>query len=325
MRLAPARYSHAALLSPHSRPALSQAGYCSIFVVSAAKSGFNSCGQYRLVMFVSNHYKDMKRREFLKASVAASTVAGLGPASLSLSAAEPRRGGQQEYYELRAYRLKSGASHELLHAFLEKAGIPALNRLGVKPVGVFTEIDPKDGPAVYVLRPYPSLDVFAAVNARENADGDFLIAGTQYLTAPKSTPAFERIDSWLMLAFRGMPKLELPAYCRDMKPRMFEIRTYESHSELKALKKVEMFNAGEIDVMREVGLAPIFYGQALIGSGLPHLTYMLSAENKEAHTKHWDAFKAHPTWVKMKNDPQYADTVSRIVNRFLVPTPYSQI
>jgi hypothetical protein len=52
---------------------------------------------------------------------------------------------------------------------------------------------------------------------------------------------------------------------------------------------------------------------------------MLSAEDQEAHKKHWDAFGKHPTWNKMKNDPQYADTVSKIVNRFLVPTSYSQI
>src|ERR1035438_822628 len=96
-----------------------------------------------------------------------------------------------------------------------------------------------------------------------------------------------------MLAFEGLPKLELPAYCRERKPRMFEMRTYESHSELKALKKVEMFCSGEIQLMRDVGLGPIFYGQALIGSNLPHLTYMLSAEDQPAHTKHWDAFKAH--------------------------------
>ena len=95
-----------------------------------------------------------------------------------------------------------------------------------------------------------------------------------------------------MLAFAGMPKIEFPAYCQEKKPRIFELRTYESHSELKALKKVEMFNAGEIDLMREVGLAPIFYGQALIGRDLPHLTYMLSAENQEAHKKHWNAFGA---------------------------------
>ena len=38
-----------------------------------------------------------------------------------------------------------------------------------------------------------------------------------------------------------------------------------------------------------------------------------------------DAFKAHPTWKKMKDDPQYADTVSKIANSFLVPTAYSSI
>jgi hypothetical protein len=200
-----------------------------------------------------------------------------------------------------------------------------LNRIGVKTVGAFTEIDPKDGPAVHTLRAYPSLDVFAAANTRGNPDLEFLKAGAEYLTSPKSKPAFERIDCWLMQAFAGMPTLELPAYCREKKPRIFEVRTYESHSELKALKKVVMFNEGEIDVMREVGLGPIFYGQVLIGSNLPHLIYMVSAENQDAHKKHWDAFRAHPTWEKLKNDPQYADTVSKIANRFLVPTPYSQI
>jgi hypothetical protein len=52
---------------------------------------------------------------------------------------------------------------------------------------------------------------------------------------------------------------------------------------------------------------------------------MLSAETSEAHKKHWEAFGKNPVWNKMKNDPQYADTVSNIANRFLVPTPYSQI
>src|SRR2546421_14878 len=63
----------------------------------------------------------------------------------------------------------------------------------------------------------------------------------------------------------------------------------------------------------------------LAGHDVPHLTYMLSAENREAHEKHWGAFGKHPIWNKMKNDPQYADTVSQIHNRFLVPTAYSQI
>jgi len=275
----------------------------------------------------------MKRREFIKTSVAGSALAGLRPLGLSASAAEAR-GGNREYYELRVYRLKSGLNQGLLHAYVEKAAIPALNRLGVKPVGVFVQQERTDAPAasevrdansVFVLRTYPSLDVFAAATARLSADPEYQQAGAEYLNSPKSNPAFDRIESWLMLAFAGLPKLELPAYCREKKPRMFELRTYESHSELKALKKVEMFNAGEIDVMREVGLGPIFYGQALIGSNLPHLTYMVSGENQEEHKKHWGGFGAHATWNKLKNDPQYADTVSKITHRFLVPTAYSQI
>ena len=86
-----------------------------------------------------------------------------------------------------------------------------------------------------------------------------------------------------------------------------------------------MFDDGEIQVMRDVGLGPVFFGQALVGQELPHLTYMLSAENDAAHKEHWGKFGKDPRWDKMKNDPQYADTVSRIRNWFLVPTPYSQI
>jgi len=98
-----------------------------------------------------------------------------------------------------------------------------------------------------------------------------------------------------MLAFAGLPKMELPAYSREKKPRIFELRTYESYSEAKALKKVAMFNAGEVETMREVGLGPIFFGQALIGPSLPHLTYMLSAESQDLHKQHFAAFGKHPT------------------------------
>ena len=72
-------------------------------------------------------------------------------------------------------------------------------------------------------------------------------------------------------------------------------------------------------------MAPVFYGQALVGADLPHLTYMLSAEDADAHKAHWGAFGKHPTWNKMQKDPEYADTVSRIKNWFVVPTSYSQI
>ena len=157
------------------------------------------------------------------------------------------------------------------------------------------------------------------------ADPELQKSGTAYLQSPKDNPAFDRIESWLLLAFAGMPKLEQPTYSKERKSRMFELRTYQSHSEVKALKKVQMFNSGEIELMRNVGLGPIFFGQALIGPNLPHLTYMLSAENQEQHSAHWAAFGKSPIWKNLLADTQYADTVSKSSNRFLVPTSYSQI
>ncbi len=259
----------------------------------------------------------MKRRDFLKSSIVAPMLA------VPLAAAAPS--AAQEFYELRAYRIKAGADHGLLDDYLAKAALPALNRLGCEPVGVFNESEPKEETSVYVLTPYSSLETFARVSRELENDSALKAAGAKYLNTPKDNPAYARIDSWLMRAFAGLPRMDLPSYSKEKRPRIFEMRTYESHNESKALKKVEMFNSGEIDLMRELGMGPIFFGQALVGPALPHLTYMLSAENREAHKQHWSAFGKHPTWKKMSADPQYADTVSKITSTFLVPAAFSQI
>jgi hypothetical protein len=266
----------------------------------------------------------MKRRDFLKNSILASGFLGLSCASTQSGAAKSSS-KKREFYELRVYRFKDGADRSLLENYLQNAAIPAWNRLGISPVGVFVEKEPKEGPAVWVLIPYPTAELMAMAGAKLNADPVYKAAAAAYLQTPKDKPGFDRINSQFFVAFAGIPRIELPVYCREKRARMFEIRTYESYSEVKAQKKVDMFNNGEIQVMRETGLGPIFYGQALIGQELPHLTYMLSAENEAAHKEHWGVFGKDPRWEKMKNDPQYADTVSKIRNWFLVPTAYSQI
>jgi hypothetical protein len=271
-----------------------------------------------------NPMSDLSRRDFLKTSLAASAtaLAGSSASAADAGAAAPGR----EYYELRAYRLKPGAPHALLDAYLEKAFIPALNARGIAAVGVFTEPEAKDGPAVWVLVPHPTLESVGSVTAALNADPAVLSAGADYLSTPtKENPAFDRIDSWLLLAFSGLPSLAVPALARGRQARVLELRTYDSFSELKALKKVDMFNAGEITLMQDLGLSPVFYGQGLVGRDLPHLTYMLCSPDMETHKRNWAAFLAHPVWLKLKNDPQYADTVTKVSSRFLVPEDFSQI
>jgi len=258
----------------------------------------------------------MRRRDF----VAATCLTGLAPLG-GLALAGPSKGDKQ-LFELRYYHLNAGAQADRFHKFLREAAVPAWNRVGVSTVGVLAHVEP-DNPNVYVLLPHDSAESVVAANTRMLADEAFLTAGAEALAAPIDAPLYDRIESSLLLAFDGVPKLERPS---DNPSRIFQLRIYESHGETVAKKKIEMFNTGgELDIFRRVGLMPVFFGEALIGTRLPNLTYMLGFDNKEAGDVAWKKFIGDPAWTALKNDPQYKDTVSNITNMFLRPTDYSQL
>ena len=88
-----------------------------------------------------------------------------------------------------------------------------------------------------------------------------------------------------------------------------------------------MFNRGELEIFRRTGLAPVFFGEALIGGRLPNLTYMLTFENLAAREANWNSFIKDPEWKKLSTTPGFTDAeiVSNISNVILRPTAYSQI
>ena len=264
----------------------------------------------------------MKRREFLKASLAAAGMAGV-TTLLGATADKPAR----ELYELRLYHLRRGPRQKLFDDYLREAAIPATNRAGVGPIGVFNVMLGPDSPSLYVLIPYKSLEEFAGLDERLSADADYQKAGADFINAPATAPVYQRVESSLLVAFEGMPKLEVPAATAEKKPRAFELRTYESHSKKAHLKKVEMFNNGEIAIFRRAGLQPVFFGQTRIGPKQPSLTYMLVYESLAARDKSWSAFGSDPEWRKLSTTPGYTDAeiVSNISNLLLRPTAYSQI
>ena len=122
-----------------------------------------------------------------------------------------------------------------------------------------------------------------------------------------------------------MRRLAAPASTAEKKPWIFELRTYQSHSESKGLNKVQMFNSGEVPLMQKVGLSPVFFSQMLVGSQMPCLVYMVSGENREEHQKHWKQFFDAPGWKRLSGDPQYKDNVSKVISLFLKRTSASQI
>jgi hypothetical protein len=268
----------------------------------------------------------MKRRTFLKSSLAAGSLAGVAQMNNLATGADMK--STSEFYELRVYSLKDAVQQKPVEDYLGSALVPAYNRQGVKTVGVFSEIPlPNTAPpppALYTLAIYQSLDQFATVSAKLFADSEFQKAGAAYLGVPATDPAFVRIESSLMVAIDGMKKLEAP---EKKKGRLFNLRIYESHSEKAGKKKIEMFNQGELEIFRRVGLKPVFFGETIAGGKMPNLTYLLTFENEAGRTAAWDKFRADPEWLKLKAIPEYMDKniVSKITNKLLVPTAASQL
>ena len=247
--------------------------------------------------------------------------------SLLANAAESQKGAPREFYELRLYHLRRGTMPKRFDDFYRDAAIPAMNRAGIAPIGVFSVMFGPDSPTMYVLLPHKSIETFGTSLARVRADADYQKAGADFINAPATAPAYIRVESCLMVAFENIPKLEIPAATAAQKPRLFELRTYESHSKKANKKKIEMFNTGEIAIFRRAGLTPVFFGETLIGEKMPNLTYLLVFDDLAAREKSWDTFRADPEWKKLSSTPGYTDAeiVTNISNVFLRPTAYSQI
>ncbi len=264
----------------------------------------------------------MQRRDFLTSSLAAAAVA-LTPRD---SRAQAPAGKAREYYELRKYQMQSPQS-KLLQSYLADALIPALNRLGFSPIGAFNlDIGPET-PAMYLLIPSPSVESLVTVDLQLAKDEEFMKAAAPFWNAPAASPPFTRIESSLMIAFEGWPRLVVPPVTAQHGKRVFQLRTYESPSNQDHVRKVEMFHQGEFEVFQRSGFWQVFYGDTLIGPRLPQLTYMLSFPDLSEMDSKWNAFSNDPQWKKLSGLPRYSfePIVSDVSNLVLKPASFSQI
>lgn len=260
----------------------------------------------------------MQRRQFLAASLATSALAFTREAAAQTSIAH-----SLEFYQIRRYQLQNGPQTKLTEAYFSEALVPALNRMGMKPIGAFSLTFGSEIPAFYLLIPGHSVEALATVERHLAQDAEFLKLAGPFWNAPATAPAFLRIESSLLAAFAGWPRLTVPAKSK----RIFQLRTYESASDRDHIRKIEMFHSGEFDCFTNAGFHPVFFGDTLIGPRLPNLTYMLSSPSMEELNKSWDAFGADPAWKKLSASPRFhfEEIVSNISSLILAPLAASQI
>ena len=230
--------------------------------------------------------------------------------------------------ELRRYRLRFGPMEARLAEYQKGVLVPALNRLGIKPVGAWNVAVGQGAPSVYLLLPHPSAESMTTVATRLAADPEYQKGAATFRSLPASDPPYVRRETSLMTAFATTPTVELPTGPTAAPSRVFELRVYESHNEAAGVKKIRMFEEeGEIAIFRRAGLHPVFFGRNVAGTGLPGLTYMVVFADMAARDKAWSAFREDPAWVKLRSTPGYsnAEILTNIHNLLLRPTDYSQI
>jgi hypothetical protein len=262
----------------------------------------------------------MERRDLI--------ASALGLASMARSAdAAPAVPRSRDFYELRRYRLRMGPHQGQLDAYMQEALLPALRRLGLGPIGAFGVSLGAEAPSLYLLIPHPTAQSFATLGDRLEQDTVHSAAAATVLDASPTEPVYDRIETSLLVAFTSHPRLSVPDAATENRPRIFELRAYESHSERASRRKIEMFGRGEIAIFRKTGLTPVFFGETLAGPRMPNLVYMLVFDDSAAREAAWARFRDHPEWKALAATPGFgnAEIVSSIRSEILRPMPYSQI
>jgi hypothetical protein len=229
------------------------------------------------------------------------------------------------FIELRYFRLRSGPQVTRTTEYLRRGWLPATQRAGIGPVGFFNALVAPESPFLLSLTSYPSFAAIEAAHHKLVADKEFQAALDEYNSVAE--PGYMRMENSLLLAFPSMPAVEVPPVGEGRAARIFEIRTYESPNEKTLARKVKMFGDGEIAAFRRSGMLPVFFGTAIVGRNLPHLTYMLAYDDLAAREKTWSAFGKDPGWQKLRATPGLSDPeiVSNISNAILRPLPFSPI
>ncbi len=231
------------------------------------------------------------------------------------------------FYQVKIYTFDTAQQEKTTDEYLKNALIPALNRQMIETIGVFKNRKDTEADSIaktYVIIPFISLFQFESLNGQLELDEAYLEAGKPYLEAPHDNPPYQRIESILLKAFEDAPLLTPTPVEGPRKDRIYELRSYESATERIYANKVKMFNeGGEIELFKELGFHPVFFGEVIAGNKMPNLMYMTTHKNKAERDLNWKKFVDSEGWKNMSSLDEYQNNVSQIDKYFLYPTSYS--
>ena len=152
----------------------------------------------------------------LAASLFLATLVGLAIATnqsstdAATSSVVPSPTAEQEFYEVRIYQIDDYEKQVACESYLENALLPALKRIGIDRVGVFTNQDNENDHSVFVVIPFATIGKFAGLNETLANDKAYQSAAAEYFARDLKDPVYKRIESRFLKAFAGIPVMEIP-------------------------------------------------------------------------------------------------------------------
>ena len=125
---------------------------------------------------------------------------------------------------------RNGSQIRRLNDFLSQVYLPMCRRVGIGPVGFFTNVIGPDSPSIVTVAGYPSLAQIEALHQKQEADEEFRKQAAAFGAAPATDPPYIRKESWLLRGIRSVPRIDPPPTESGRPPRLFELRIYESHN-----------------------------------------------------------------------------------------------
>jgi hypothetical protein len=274
----------------------------------------------------------MNRRTFLRRSILTSGFTVIMPGGIAAAQQQNGSGGNGRLFLLlRHYTVTPGAPGQRFDAYFRDALIPAANRRGITPVGVFSAwFGPESLSGRYLLLPAPSADLLLDLDAELERDAAYAKASAEFLAGPSTQAPFTRVDAALMRTIDRLPGIRVPDRLARPNTRIFELRTYSQPTLAAHRRKVSMFEEGEAAVLASCGFNGVFHAVNLVGAGvagasLPSLTYMWVYGNLQEREQAETAWGASKDREALFAQPRFADTPSTISNIILRPAPYSQL
>lgn len=235
---------------------------------------------------------------------------------------------ERSFYQISIYHFKDSSQERTINQYLQTALLPALHRMNIKTVGVFTSLanDTSADKTLYVLLPVHSLNEVAELSSKLNADAAYSTAGKAYLDAPFDAAPYTRMETILLQAFPLATSLQKPQLKAANKERVYELRSYEGATEKLHASKVKMFNTGdEVGIFKRLNFNSVFYAEVLSGSHMPNLMYMTTFENMPDREAKWKQFMNDDAFKKLLAMPEYGHNVSKADIIFLRPADYSDL